>query len=649
MELRACLDQCALGLLRQIAAAHEVPLAEPAARAEAVQLLLDRLLAAGYLEHCLARLGQDERRALELVASEGGQLRGFVLERRLRRSAEPDGADSSSSRVLGSLLQSGLLYRVFQAVGPVRGEVYVLPDELVAFLPSTPAPEAVVPPPVAQPRESRRCSSSFNLFAMASFIRRWRQREARAPQADGQLAALSRETGDLALELPGRSARERWTLLAHLGLQLGLFARQHGGLQATDDLEEWLGLGEAAERRLWTTYVAAEQWNDLERAGSGAERFVGRTADPPAARAQVLDVVRSLTTEAWVLGSDVERLVRARAPDFLREGFEIATSRMVDLESGEVLGGSGSWERVEGPLVNYLLTGPLFWLGVVEWGLGPDGWDRLRLTPSGQVWLDDSDEVLSPAPAPLKLSDERLVVASQRCDLRLLWQLEPYVDLERRGPPSEYRLTRASFAHGLEAGGSARDFRRLLERAVGGPPPLAFSLALERWSARAGRFRLKPMVVLAAEDAAELQALTDRPELSGLIRERLGPTAAAVAPARAGDLAETLERLGHIPEVDAALRLMAGRRAYPALIDQHALESLLFCLRLIKVLKPDLLSEIPDPERLAIRLEQALGPIAAPRISRRARSAARRLRNELRKASGEEGMQGIAPRSGPVV
>jgi hypothetical protein len=94
---------------------------------------------------------------------------------------------------------------------------------------------------------------------------------------------------------------------------------------------------------------------------------------------------------------------------------------------------------------------------------------------------------------------------------------------------------------------------------------------------------------------------------------------------------------------------MAGRRAYPALIDQHALESLLFCLRLIKVLKPDLLSEIPDPERLAIRLEQALGPIAAPRISRRARSAARRLRNELRKASGEEGMQGIAPRSGPVV
>jgi hypothetical protein len=649
MELRACLDQCALGLLRRIAAAHEVPLAEPPARAEAVQQLLDRLLAPGYFEQCLTRLDQDERRALELVASDGGQLRGFVLERRLRHSPEPDGPDSTSSRVLGSLLQSGLLYRVFQAVGPVRGEVYVLPDELLGLLPSRSVSEAALPLAAEQPRETRRCSSSFSLLAMASFIRRWRQREAGTPQADGQLAALSRETGQLAIELPGRSARERWTLLAHIGLQLGLFARQHGGLQPTEDLEEWLALGEAGERRLWTAYVTAEQWNDLERAGSGAERFVGRTADPPAARAQVLDVVGSLTSEAWVLASDVERLVRARAPDFLREGFEVATSRLVDLESGEVLGGSGSWERVEAPLVNYLLAGPLFWLGVVEWGLGPDGWDRLRLTPSGRVWLDDSDEVLSPAPAPLKLSEESLVVASQRCDLRLLWQLEPYLDLERRGPPSEYRLTRASFAHGLEAGGSATDLRRLLERAVGGPPPLAFSLALERWSARAGRFRLKPFVVLAAEDAGELEELLDRPDISGLIRERLGPTTAAVAPARASELAEKLERMGHIPEVDAALRLLAGRRAYPALIDQHTLEALLFCLRLIKVLKPDLLGEVPNAERLASRLEQALGPIAAPRISRRARSAARRLRNELRKASGEEGMQGIAPRSGPVV
>jgi hypothetical protein len=103
----------------------------------------------------------------------------------------------------------------------------------------------------------------------------------------------------------------------------------------------------------------------------------------------------------------------------------------------------------------------------------------------------------------------------------------------------------------------------------------------------------------------------------------------AVAPARAADLAEALERLGQLPQLDAALRLMAGRKAYSALVDQQTLEALLFCIRLLKALKPDLVAKIPHADRLAPRLEQALGPIAAPRIARRARSLGRRLRGEL--------------------
>ena len=251
----------------------------------------------------------------------------------------------------------------------------------------------VSPAAVGPPGETRQCSSSLSLFALASFVRRWRQREARTPPAEGQLVALSRETAELAVELPGRSPRERWTLLAHLGLQLGLFARQQGGLQPTESVAGWLSLGEAAERRLWAAYVSSEHWNDLERAGSGGERFVGRTTEPVAARAQFLDLIRSLPSGGWFLVSDVERLVRERAPDFLREGFEVATSRLVDLQSGEVLGGVGSWERLEGQVVRYLLSGPLFWLGTLEWGRAAD-WDRVRLTPRGRAWLTSSEEVV---------------------------------------------------------------------------------------------------------------------------------------------------------------------------------------------------------------------------------------------------------------
>jgi hypothetical protein len=629
MNLQDGLNLCSLALLRQIASAHAVQLPDPPARVEVVRVLLDRLTDPGYLAQYLQDLEPVQTAALCLVAADVGQIRGFVLERRLRQKAGPETDESAVRAILTGLLERGILFRAFQAVGPERGEIYVLPTELLPLFPSDPGTPSTELSAAGSPRETRACSSVFSLFAMGSFIRRWRQRQSSGSASEGQLGALARETADLTEEIPGRTPRERWTLLAHLALQLGLFTREEGGLHPTERLHDWLQRGEAAERRLWECYVAAEHWNDLERAGSGGGRFAGRTVEPATARAQVLDLVRSLPAAEWLLFSDVSRLVRESAPDFLREGFEVATSRLVDLESGEVLGGTGSWERVEGSMVAYMLGGPLFWLGVVEWGQVDGEWDRFRITPTGRVWLEGGDYVLQSTSAPMKLTEERRIVVSERCDLQLLWELEPYLVLEKRGPPSHYVLNRSSFARGLESGGSTTELRRLLERAVGGPPPLGFTLALERWGAKAGRFRLRPMVVLTAEGEDELSAVLDRSEVSGMIRERLGPRSVGITAARAIDLADALERMGHLPDVDASLRFMAGRRAYPAMVDQQTLESLLFLLRLIKSLKPELVGEIPHADRLAQRLEQALGPIAAPRLTRRARSLGRKLRREM--------------------
>jgi hypothetical protein len=629
VNLRVCLDQCSLGLLRQLAAAHQVQRPDPVARAELISALTERLLQPGYLDQTLQKLAPESRLAIELLAAESGRLRGFVLERRLR--AHLPGADETLVRATtDELLRLGLIYRVFQATGPDRGEVFVLFDELLALLPATTLGlDSVAPLLVEPPERTLDCSSSFSLFALASFIRRWRLTSHRAGQ-DGQLIALSRETADLTVELPGRAARERWTLLAHLGLQRGLFSREEVGLQPTDLLEEWLGLGESAERQLWESYVNAEQWNDLERAGAGQGRFAGRTVDPVGVRASLLELVRSLPFDGWILVDALVELVRERAPDFLREGFEGAGSRLVDLESGEVLGGPDSWERLEGQLVRYVVGGPLYWLGAVEWGAQGECWDRLRLTARGRAWLFGDEVALRDQPEPLRLDEERKVIASERADLRVLWRLEPYLRLERRGPPAEYSLQRTSFAAGQSAGGSLAELRELLEQGASQALPLSFRLALERWGARAGRFRLRPAVLLQAEDPAELDPLLERSELKPLLRERLGPTAAVVAPARANELAEALQRLGQLPELDSALRLMAGRRAYGALVDAETLEALLFCIRLVRALDPKLVEEIPHANRLAQRLEEALGPISAPRLTRRAREVARKLRASLR-------------------
>jgi hypothetical protein len=260
--------------------------------------------------------------------------------------------------------------------------------------------------------------------------------------------------------------------------------------------------------------------------------------------------------------------------------------------------------------------------------------------------LTDAPTLVSPASAglsePLELADDRRVIAGSQSDLRTLWLLEPYLELVRRGPPSEYALTRSSFGRGIEAGGSASELRQLLERGSGAPLPLGIQQAIDRWNARAGRYRIRPAVLFEADDESELDDALARLASSGLVRERLGPRAATVTAGRAGELASALERLGHLPRLDPGLRLMAGRGAHASLVDAHTIAALLWAIRFVRTLDPALTLDLPEPDRLARRLEEALGGVTGPRISRRARAAARRLRPALAEPGRIEGLARIA-------
>jgi hypothetical protein len=278
-----------------------------------------------------------------------------------------------------------------------------------------------------------------------------------------------------------------------------------------------------------------------------------------------------------------------------------------------------------------VLAGPLYWLGVMEWGGDGERWDRVCLSDRGRAWLFDATPTPDPvSPRPCEHLPPRGLRAAPECDLGLLWQLEPYLELAQRGPPSEYQLTRASFARGLEAGGSASALRDLLEHAFAASLPQAMALAIDHWSSRGGRFQIRPAVLLTAADESELSAVLEHADIAGFVQERLGPRSAAIEPARAVELADALERSGSLAEVDAALQLMAGRRAYSALVDQHTLETLFVALQVIRSLKIDLGKGLPHADRLIRRLELALGDVQAPRLTRQARSLARDLKRPPR-------------------
>jgi hypothetical protein len=124
-----------------------------------------------------------------------------------------------------------------------------------------------------------------------------------------------------------------------------------------------------------------------------------------------------------------------------------------------------------------------------------------------------------------------------------------------------------------------------------------------------------------------------------LIRTRLSPTLAEVPAADALELASVLRQTGHLPQVDAALRLSAdARRAYAGLVDQQVLEFLLVSLLAFRATRPESLAALEGSSGLLERLEHQFPPerlrelrVAAARLAGELEAAPKRVRRQNRR------------------
>jgi hypothetical protein len=258
----------------------------------------------------------------------------------------------------------------------------------------------------------------------------------------------------------------------------------------------------------------------------------------------------------------------------------------------------------------------------------PDG-QQIAVTRSGEGLLrTQTAEILARPSDPCTWQGDGRLLAPPRTDLGALLRAERYLQLEERGRPSAYQLERERMAAALAAGGSVGECQALLERLTQTALPQHIAADLDTWGERFGALALRPAVLLEGRTGADLEAALKLRPLRSLIKRRLGQTAAEVAASDALEVASVLRADGHLPRVDAALWLMAGRRAYAGLVDEQVLEFLLVSLLAFERARPEQLAELEGAPSLIERLE---GLFPGERLAH-LRETAERLAGEIRHA-----------------
>jgi hypothetical protein len=583
MRLREGLDQIPVASLRRMAELHGLDPGDATTHAELVEAIVARLSDATYMRERLAELTPAEQRVLTAARRGGGEIRGFLLQRLLGSEA-PDAA-----RVL---TEPGLLFRTFAPIGPHRGEVFTAADEVLQLLPPTDQEEDEVGPPSAvdpPERAARRGSDpTFSIFTLLSL----RQRQALDTSAGARASQLQSETEGWAREPGGWEWPERWSFLEHLCIALGLVV--DGRLASTARLPRLLSDRAQLASRLWQAYLRDRSWPELGRAGISHGDELAEQADPTALRGSMVHELARLEPGHWLTLAELSGWLRRGAPTLVREHLDARAAVLHDPATGKSLFDDDGWALVEGPLLRYLVLGPLYWLGIIA---TDDTGERVAVTPLGGALVGQSGEAPADRQAERCVWDGDAFQAPARADLGQLLRAERYLRLEYRAQISRYRLERGDVAAALQAGGSVDECRRLLV-GLGGPLPEAVEAGLAEAEAEFGALVLRPAVLLEARSAGELDALDP-----ALFRSRPGPTVAEVPASQALAVAEELRRLGHLPRVDASLRLLAGRRAFQALVDEQVLEFLLVSLLAFERARPEALAQLEGAPALTDRLE----------------------------------------------
>lgn len=280
--------------------------------------------------------------------------------------------------------------------------------------------------------------------------------------------------------------------------------------------------------------------------------------DPRRARQAILDFIQQIPVGKWWSLAALMDAIHKQFPDYQRPAGDYDSWFIRREGSQEYLRGFEHWDAIDGALIRYILTGPLFWLGCVELGLPAEKEADERRTVTA-FRLTDWAEALLAGEAPVLVSESE--PSSLRSDGRLRiprlggrafrYQAARFVDWQGFGKEAyHYRLTPGALSRARQQGLRISHLLTLLRRVNVAIPPVLLK-ALERWEEQGSQARLEHLLVLRVSKPEILQELRAS-RAARFLGEYLGPTAVVVKEGAGEKVLAVLAEMGYLGEARLA-------------------------------------------------------------------------------------------------
>jgi len=551
-----------LGHLKIIAELWGFEFSAPDARI-GLKRLIPLMTDTSQLVELIEALPENARQAFDELRQQGGRLPWALFSRRYgglremgqaRRDRERPYRDGRAN-ACEALWYRGLIGRTFfdNPEGPV--EFAYIPDELLEGLPIERLTEA--PRPLGRPATP--AEKGYPLLATDRLL----------DDACTLLAGLRLGLGEekLAKHLicaPQSPFPVSAGALQELLHAAGLIDKKGTPLPeaARKFLEASRGEALGFLARAW---LRSPNFNELRMLPGVGFEGVWRN-DPLAARRSILDFLSTIPGAMPGDASEERRpywsttafisAIQQTYPDFQRPGGDYDSWFLVDEASGSYLRGFENWERVEGRLIRFFISGPLHWLAILDLSLADvpesgkpqtatgfrfSGWaqDLLSLKPGSNL-TEEQDFLIANSDG--RLSAPRLLARSARYQIARFCEWGGFTQENYR-----YRITPHSLEQARGQGLTVKHLLSLLTKHCRAVPP-SLVTALSNWEEQGSEARLERATVLRVRRPEIITALRGS-KWERFLGEPLGPAAVIVHPGAWEKIASALAEMGYLSEV----------------------------------------------------------------------------------------------------
>ena len=358
---------------------------------------------------------------------------------------------------------------------------------------------------------------------------------------------------DIISNFIGQTSEKRTAFILYLLVEMQLLADVNGQLQTQrDQVKSWLDAPRTSQmRQLVMAWHDSTAYNELWHVPGLMPEPAGWQNDPRFLRNTLKETIQFLGAEGWVSIAGLVQELKESEPDFQRPGGDYDSWYIRDAASGDYLRGFESWDRVEGVTLSFTITGPMFWLALVD--LGAENAKKrsnetiaFRLTAFGRAWAGGTKwpDVRDPDGIVTIHPDGRIETARaiSRYDR---FQLARFTTWEAANDPYIYRLTGDSLRRAGEQGISTQHIQAFLQRVTEQPLPKSVITMLSSTRADGDAAAvLDQMVVLQVDSPEMMKSILEVGETRRYLGKLLGPTAVAVRANQWQGLLEELQKRG---------------------------------------------------------------------------------------------------------